>query len=269
LWTPGIRLGVREGSWFHYTECFGPVLGLMRARDLEHAIQLQNAVVYGLTAGLHSLDEEEVNAWTERVAAGNLYVNRAITGAIVQRQPFGGWKRSSIGPGAKAGGPNYTRLFVDARDEAPLDCERAKRSYREAWDTHFAVPHDFAGLRFEQNIFRYRPCRGVVLRLGAADSLQEGLARFAADLCGAPLTISHAEEESEESFAARLRDLAQHAEFLRTVETFGDIVLRAAHDAGLNVISAPISGIGRLELTRWLREQALSITSHRYGNVLR
>ncbi len=94
LWSPGIKLGVKPRSWFHLTECFGPVLGLMRARDLEEAVELQNAVAYGLTAGLHSLDEGEIAAWRERVEAGNLYINRAITGAIVQRQPFGGWKRS-------------------------------------------------------------------------------------------------------------------------------------------------------------------------------
>ena len=76
-------------------------------KDLDEAIRLQNAVDYGLTAGLHSLDSEEVAHWLDRVEAGNLYVNRGITGAIVQRQPFGGWKRSAVGAGAKAGGPNY------------------------------------------------------------------------------------------------------------------------------------------------------------------
>ncbi|WP_136035158.1 proline dehydrogenase family protein, partial [Microbacterium sp. PF5] len=106
-WTPGVKTGVREGSYFHLTEFFGPVLGIMHAKDLDEAIRLQNAVDYGLTAGLHSLDSAEVATWLDRVEAGNLYVNRGITGAIVQRQPFGGWKRSAVGAGAKAGGPNY------------------------------------------------------------------------------------------------------------------------------------------------------------------
>ena len=79
----------------------------MRAATLEEAIRLQNASAYGLTAGLHSLDPEELRTWLARVEAGNLYVNRGITGAIVRRQPFGGWKRSSVGAGTKAGGPNY------------------------------------------------------------------------------------------------------------------------------------------------------------------
>ena len=62
LWSPGIKLGVKPGSWFHQNECFGPVLGLMRAADLDEAIALQNDVAYGLTAGLHSLDEDEIAA---------------------------------------------------------------------------------------------------------------------------------------------------------------------------------------------------------------
>ena len=79
----------------------------MRAPDLDEAIDWQNQPAYGLTAGLHALDPAEIAWWRDRVEAGNLYVNRGITGAIVQRQPFGGWKRSVVGPGAKAGGPNY------------------------------------------------------------------------------------------------------------------------------------------------------------------
>src|SRR5690606_15539300 len=94
-------------SRMHLEEFFGPVLGVMHARSLSHAIELQNAVAYGLTAGLHTQDPDELAQWLDRVQAGNLYVNRGMTGAIVQRQPFGGWKRSSVGPGAKAGGPNY------------------------------------------------------------------------------------------------------------------------------------------------------------------
>src|SRR6266850_3456015 len=107
LWSPGIKLGVRQGSGFHRTECFGPVLGLMRADDLDHAIALANAQPFGLTSGIQTLDDREIERWVAGIDAGNLYVNRPITGAIVGRQPFGGWKASSVGPSAKAGGPNY------------------------------------------------------------------------------------------------------------------------------------------------------------------
>ena len=107
LWSPGVRYGVRRGSYFHLTEFFGPVLGVMTADTLEEAIAIQNQIEYGLTSGLHSLDPAELGIWLDTVQAGNLYVNRGITGAIVQRQPFGGWKKSAVGAGTKAGGPNY------------------------------------------------------------------------------------------------------------------------------------------------------------------
>lgn len=268
LWSPGIRLGVKSGSWFHRAECFGPVLGLMRAGDLDEAVELQNSVGYGLTAGLHSLDEGEITKWRDRVEAGNLYINRAITGAIVQRQPFGGWKRSSIGPGAKAGGPNYVNLFRRCTSHVPLDVASVAASYRSAWLGHFSQQHDWSALRCESNIFRYRPCRGVVLRISSVSPHDEGLAHLAAELCGVPLEISRESEEGDADFAARLPELAKRAEFLRTLTTPGGEILRAAHAAELNWIDAPLSANGRLELTRWLREQAVSETMHRYGNIV-
>ena len=130
LWSPGIKLGVRPGSFFHRTECFGPVLGLMRAEDLDQAIALANATPFGLTSGIETLDDREVVRWVDRLEAGNLYVNRAITGAIVGRQPFGGWKASSVGPGAKAGGPNYVLQLARWRQVAPPDASTASRCRR-------------------------------------------------------------------------------------------------------------------------------------------
>ena len=85
----------------------------MSADSLEHAIELQNATPYGLTAGLFSLDPGELARGVDAVEAGNLYINRGTTGAIVRRQPFGGWKRSSVGAGTKAGGPNYLVGLTD------------------------------------------------------------------------------------------------------------------------------------------------------------
>jgi RHH-type proline utilization regulon transcriptional repressor/proline dehydrogenase/delta 1-pyrroline-5-carboxylate dehydrogenase len=269
LWSPGIKLGVKPGSWFHQTECFGPVLGLMRAADLDEAVALQNDVAYGLTAGIHSLDEDEIRCWKETVQAGNLYVNRGITGAIVQRQPFGGWKRSSIGPGAKAGGPNYVNLLRRCLDEKEVTIEEAGRSYREAWKLHFSVGHDPSGLRCESNIFRYRPNHGVILRLAKENGHAEKLAALASEVGGAPLVISRAWEETDEDLASRMPALASKAEFLRTVDgPPADVVLQAAYEANLNWIDAPMSGVGRIELTRWTREQSVTETMHRYGNDL-
>ena len=93
----------------------------MRADSFEQALAWQNAVPYGLTAGLSSLDPVEHRRWADAVEAGNLYVNRSTTGAMVGRQPFGGWKRSSLGPTANAGGPDYLiglRRWRDVRRSA-------------------------------------------------------------------------------------------------------------------------------------------------------
>jgi len=119
LWSPGIKLGVSAGNFTHQTELFGPVLGVLRARDFDHALALANATPYGLVGGLHSLDEREQARFLAQMACGNLYVNRTITGAIVGRQPFGGHKASSVGPGAKAGGPNYVLQLSDLLDAEP------------------------------------------------------------------------------------------------------------------------------------------------------
>jgi RHH-type proline utilization regulon transcriptional repressor/proline dehydrogenase/delta 1-pyrroline-5-carboxylate dehydrogenase len=244
------------------------VLGLMRAETLDEAMAMQNEVAYGLTAGIHSLDEREIVRWKETVQAGNLYINRPITGAIVQRQPFGGWKRSSIGPGSKAGGPNYVNLFRHIEDAAPVTLEAARLDFRKAWETHFNIDHDPSGLACESNVFRYRPCRGVILRLPQADANAEAIAKLAAETCGARLEISRASEEDDATFAARIPSLAERAEFVRTLAPPSDEILRAIHAADLNWIHAPISAIGRIELTRWLREQAISETRHRYGNII-
>ncbi|WP_311245463.1 bifunctional proline dehydrogenase/L-glutamate gamma-semialdehyde dehydrogenase [Microbacterium sp. WCS2018Hpa-23] len=204
LWRPGIRVGVQPGSRFHTEEFFGPVLGIMHAPTLESAIEMQNAVAYGLTAGLHTQDPDELELWLDRVQAGNLYVNRGITGAIVQRQPFGGWKRSSVGPGTKAGGPNYliglgswrssgsgpvsstlhlrgldsriTELIESAQPSLDYEAfewlRRSALSDALAWDREFGQVRDVSRLGVERNLFRYRPVP-VAIRATADAGWQE------------------------------------------------------------------------------------------------
>ncbi|MEV0983030.1 bifunctional proline dehydrogenase/L-glutamate gamma-semialdehyde dehydrogenase [Brevibacterium sp. NPDC049920] len=205
LWSPGIKDGVKPGSFFHLTECFGPVLGLMHADTLAEAMELQNQVDFGLTAGIHSLDAAEVATWLDTVQAGNVYVNRGITGAIVQRQPFGGWKKSSVGLGSKAGGPNYLMLFGDwsdgsVRDEAWLDAARA--SDRRAWEQEFGRASDPTGLTAEANIFRYLP-RAVTVRVTAAAlAVEVTRTAHAAQLAQAPITWSVSPDAAAEVRAA-------------------------------------------------------------------
>ena len=94
-------------------EVFGPVLAVVRARDFEHAVEIFNSVDYGLTGGLISRSRERIERARSELEAGNLYINRKITGALVGVQPFGGFKLS--GTNSKAGGPDYLRLFMEAK----------------------------------------------------------------------------------------------------------------------------------------------------------
>ena len=116
LWSPGVKWDVQPGGFTHMTELFGPVLGVMRAHDLDEAIDLVSQTGYGLTSGIESLDEREQQTWSDRIRAGNLYINRVTTGAVVLRQPFGGMGKSAFGPGIKAGGPNYVAQFMKYED---------------------------------------------------------------------------------------------------------------------------------------------------------
>jgi RHH-type proline utilization regulon transcriptional repressor/proline dehydrogenase/delta 1-pyrroline-5-carboxylate dehydrogenase len=119
LWSPGVKYGVTPGSYTHQTEFFGPVLGVMRFERLEEAIEIVNATGYGLTSAIHSLDDREIALWKSRLRAGNLYINRGTTGAVVLRQPFGGMGKSCFGAGMKAGGPNYVAQLLQFSDATP------------------------------------------------------------------------------------------------------------------------------------------------------
>lgn len=271
-WTPGVRLGVAADSWFHQTECFGPVLGVMFAADLDEAIELQNATSFGLTGGIHSLDPAEVEHWRDRVEVGNGYVNRVITGAIVQRQPFGGWKRSSIGPGAKAGGPNYIAQLgrwvpTVGPDQADW-LAHAEASDRAAWMDEFSVEHDPSDLFCESNIFRYRPLSEVAVRVEhGADPLELRRVLSAAGTAGVRLVVSTVASETAEDFAASLQSLG--AERVRHLGEVAPVVRDTAAALGLHIADDAVTAEGRIELQHYLREQAISTTLHRHGNVLR
>ena len=268
LWTPGIKMGVRPDSWFHQTECFGPVLGLMEASGLDEAIAIQNSGMFGLTAGIHTLDDDEIAYWKQRVEAGNLYVNRSITGAIVRRQPFGGWKRSSIGLGAKAGGPNYVNLFRNLRDKESVDPESYIESYQEAFETCFCREHDPTGLKCESNVFRYRPRKGILLRLKTPDVQAVEMASHAAEVTGINLVISMGTVESDSELMTRLPELAGEIDLLRTIHgAASDELMNAAANLEIDWHNAPVTSDGRIELSRWFREQSVSETLHRYGNI--
>ncbi len=258
---PGVRLGVRPGSWFHTTECFGPVLGLIAADTLDDAITIANSSDFGLTGGIHSLDPTEVHEWMERVEVGNGYVNRVITGAIVQRQPFGGWKRSSVGPGAKAGGPNY--LFQLGTWSATSD---ATDDYDLQWRAEFAQSHDPSNLASEANIFRYRPISTLGVVLGpAATDLDRRRIDKAARLAGVELVTTTYDQRNRWMGTLATRGV-DRIRFVGTMPSVDE--RRLAHALGIHLLTGPVLGAGRIELLHYVREQAMSITLHRFGNLL-
>jgi RHH-type transcriptional regulator, proline utilization regulon repressor / proline dehydrogenase / delta 1-pyrroline-5-carboxylate dehydrogenase len=94
-------------------EIFGPVLSVIKARDFDEALAIANGTAYALTGGLFSRSPAHIDQARREFQVGNLYINRGITGAVVERQPFGGLKLSGIG--SKAGGPDYLLQFLEPR----------------------------------------------------------------------------------------------------------------------------------------------------------
>ena len=317
LWSPGIRDGVAPGAPSHMTEYFGPVLSIMTANSLDDALQLQNAVDYGLTAGIHSLDSDEISEWLSRVQAGNLYVNRGITGAIVQRQPFGGWKRSAIGPGSKAGGPNYLMglgtwkpraaakaaardithrhpdvdnvLAVAKTQLRPVEYSSLARAAVSDSRTpaQFFANKDVTGLSAEINMFRYLPAHTTVRFAGDAtlydlwrmvalshyvydahfsiDPTNSAVAAAAGALHGIEgITTSFETAEDFDKHLAHANDIR-----VRWVGSLPEITAESPlSNPTIAVYSGPVTESGRVELLPFYREQAISVTAHRFGNPL-
>lgn len=110
---PTIFADVPQGSSIACEEIFGPVVSVMKAKSFDHALDIANATVYGLTGGVISQNRARLEKARREFMVGNLYLNRKITGALVGVQPFGGFYMS--GSNAKAGGPDYLRLFMEMK----------------------------------------------------------------------------------------------------------------------------------------------------------
>jgi len=224
---PSIRWGTKVGDFCHKNELFGPVLSVMCADDIEDAVNIVNATGYGLTSGLESLDKREQDYFKENLKAGNLYINRSTTGAIVTRQPFGGMGKSSIGSGKKAGGFNYVSQFMDLSFDGHIDVHDSSHSYADRllqlfddeannsadidktlltmnnfayWlESEFLQEHDYTNVRGESNIIRYINVKSVLLRFDKNDSLYEMLSSIAAaKMAGVRVHISASAESSED-----------------------------------------------------------------------
>jgi len=299
LWSPGVKYGVKPGSRTHLTEFFGPVLGVMRFERLSEAVDLVNQTGYGLTSGLESLDEREWEFWRARIHAGNLYINRATTGAVVLRQPFGGMGKSVFGPGMKAGGPNYVAQFMNlANATAGRGATRATLfaellcGFDNAWREEFSQAHDHFKLAGQDNFREYVPVGEVLVRAHPDDSDFELFAR----VCAAHATKNHVTvsappgfrsdaleeldkvteawagsiefvEQSDEELAGAVREGEFHRVRYAAPDRVPVVVAQAAGPAGACVVSAPVTSEGRLECLWYLRERSVSIDYHRYGNL--
>ena len=110
---PVIFTDVDPQSSLAQEEIFGPVLSVMKADTFDRALEIANGTNFALTGGLYSRTPSHIDRAKAEFEVGNLYINRTITGAIVARQPFGGYKLSGVG--SKAGGPDYLLQFLDPR----------------------------------------------------------------------------------------------------------------------------------------------------------
>ena len=110
---PVIFTDVDPQGFLAQEEIFGPVLSVIKAQDFEQALAIANNTRYALTGGLYSRTPSHIEQAKAEFEVGNLYINRSITGAIVARQPFGGFKLSGVG--SKAGGPDYLLQFLEPR----------------------------------------------------------------------------------------------------------------------------------------------------------
>jgi RHH-type transcriptional regulator, proline utilization regulon repressor / proline dehydrogenase / delta 1-pyrroline-5-carboxylate dehydrogenase len=128
--TPTIFGDVPADSELAQEEIFGPVLALIKAKDIDEALKFANGTKYALTGGLFSRSPANIQKVRNEFEVGNLYINRGITGAMVDRHPFGGFKMSGVG--SKTGGPDYLKQFVEPicitentlrRGFAPLETE--------------------------------------------------------------------------------------------------------------------------------------------------
>ncbi|MFC4994605.1 bifunctional proline dehydrogenase/L-glutamate gamma-semialdehyde dehydrogenase [Rubritalea tangerina] len=303
LWSPGIKLGVKQGSWFHKAECFGPVLGLIRATDLQEAMRIQNDSDFGLTGGIHTLDDREIAIWREQVEVGNAYINRPITGAIVRRQPFGGWKNSCFGPGAKAGGPNYVSIFAEweqsglpsnragVRKDVQALLEELKKgavqgelldaaagSFAYWMAKEFSLEHDPTQLHGETNHFRYVPLKRLLVRADGLEGSEFAVVLLAAKTAGVPVEVSSSEKLSQtggavcsvESEAQLIKRLGADASKYASIRAVGasEGLRRAANDAATQLIDWKVLLNGRIELLHYFREQSISECTHRYGNTI-
>ena len=275
---PTVKVDVKPESFTFRTELFAPLLAVAPYDTLEQAVELVNGLDYGLTSGLQSLDEQEQRYWKNHIQAGNLYINRGITGAVVNRQPFGGMKLSAFGPGLKAGGPNYCAQFMTITDKAGSTTDY-KKSYADWYEKEFKHARNIQPkIRGEQNVFRYLPLKNMILRLFGDETLEQvQMVQLAAKTVGTPLTIS---ADADHPLVKDLKDVKiegitafcnsmKQFERVRTIsKNIPDEVFQAAAFCDKYIAQAAPVRNGRIELAHYIKEQSISNEYHRYGSQI-
>jgi len=205
------------------------------------------------------------------VHAGNVYLNRGITGAVVRRQPFGGWKRSSVGPTAKAGGPNYANCL---RHWPRLtDVDAAMDQLTSWWSNVGSKARDESGLLVETNEHRYRHnLLPIVVRVDESfDAASLKYVSGIAALTGAEISFSarsgitgmdNVTKETAEELVERGGSVGKVRWLSQEVAPTSAFLER-----GVTTDRRPLTQAGDVEGPRWLSEQSVAMTRHRYGNV--
>ena len=121
LYYPSIKILKSPGTFSHMNELFGPLLSLIPVYDVHDAVRIAHMTPFGLTSGIYSLSDEEIKIWQHRIQTGMVYINRPTVGALVGRQPFGGWRASSFGIGMKVGGPFSLRQLMTSTQGTPYN----------------------------------------------------------------------------------------------------------------------------------------------------
>jgi len=304
---PCVKWGVKPESYTFKNELFAPLLAVVCIDNLEEGIKMVNASEYGLTSGLQSLDEEEQLQWKNSIEAGNLYINRGITGAIVNRQPFGGMKRSAFGGGTKAGGRNYVSSFVTITENSKITpsskekelfkafssnlnihenvrFQTAVDSYLENFRTEFSQETDIHHLMGEKNTFRYLPLKNMILRIQNSDTLCDiFMILAAANIVKTPVKISISREDYKlEVLKKTIKDectiiIENEKDFLNGIEHYERIrtcnnqlseeFFLKAAKTGKHIASSKPLVEGRLEILHYVKEQSIAFEYHRYGSI--
>lgn len=304
---PTVKWGVKPGSYTFKNELFAPLLAVVCMHDLQEGIELVNSSEFGLTSGLQSLDEEEQLRWKNNIEAGNLYINRGITGAIVNRQPFGGMKRSAFGGGIKAGGRNYVTSFVEIHEMAGIlentkiynqfksfsdilnfreniRFQTAVESYLKNWENEFSQENDIHHLMGEKNTFRYLPLKNIILRVQNSDNICDiFMILAAANIVKAHIELSISEDDFKLEVLRNgvpkefIIHIQSENEFLNVMNNYervrtcskelSDEFHRKAAVLGKYIATAKPLTEGRIELLHYVKEQSISFEYHRYGSI--